>query len=68
MRRVYEEHGSLTLFRLSQTRFEVFFWLFMRFGRLGQEGIEEMFQQAFATDSGIVHELEEAQVERELLL
>jgi len=63
VRRVYEEHGSLTLFRLSQTRFEVFFWLFMRFGRLGQEGIEEMFQQAFATDSGVVHELEEAQVE-----
>jgi len=25
VRRVYEEHGSLTLFRLSQTRFAVFF-------------------------------------------
>jgi hypothetical protein len=40
----------------------------MRFGRLSQKGIEEMFQQAFATDSGVVHELEEAQVERELFL
>ena len=40
----------------------------MRFGRLGQEGIEEMFQQAFATDSGVVNELEEAQIEREFFL
>ena len=43
-------------------------WLIMRFGRLGQEGMEERFQQAFATDSGVVHELEEAQIEREFFL
>ena len=42
--------------------------LIMRFGRLGQEGIEERFQQAFATNSGVVHELEEAQIEREFFL
>ena len=42
--------------------------LIMRFGRLGQEGMEERFQQAFATDSGVVHELEEAQIEREFFL
>lgn len=40
----------------------------MRFGRLGQEGMEERFQQAFATNSGVVHELEEAQIEREFFL
>lgn len=43
-------------------------WLYMRFGRLCQEGIEDGFQQTFATDPDVVYELEEAQVERELLL
>lgn len=42
--------------------------LYMRFGRLCQEGIEDGFQQTFATDPDVVYELEEAQVERELLL
>ncbi len=42
--------------------------LMMRFGWLSQKGIGERFQQAFATDSGVVHEWEAAQVERELFL
>ncbi len=43
-------------------------WLITCFGRLSQQGIEEMFQQAFDTDSGVVYELEKAQVEREFIL
>jgi hypothetical protein len=40
----------------------------MRFGWLSQKDIEEMLQQACATDSGIVLELEEAKAEQPRIL
>jgi hypothetical protein len=44
------------------------FWLFLRFGGLSDQHAEQGRQEMFAPHTGIVHALEKAQVQGQLLL